>query len=346
MPESVRIQLLSTTAELEGFVPTWRVLWEADPNATPFQHPAWLLPWWHQFGSPELRAAVLWRGAKAVGLLPLYIYADPATGERKLLPLGAGTTDYLDGMFHPVCSAGDIRNALEVLVEDSGWDVLDVLQLRAGSLLAEALAGTPGTQSSPSSPCWHMPAVSISELPVKVRRNSMYYRNRAARQGALSFEFATPATLATMFDELVRLHTERWHQAGKPGVLADPRVLAWHREALPLLHAAELLRLCALRRDGETLAVAYALADPARRAAQAVDRAEYVYIQAYSPEHAGLRPGTVLLALAMEEAAQEGIRTIDMLRGDEGYKQQWHGTPVPTLAYRLPRPPLAATQAA
>ncbi|HKO25725.1 MAG TPA: GNAT family N-acetyltransferase, partial [Chloroflexota bacterium] len=300
----------------------------------------------HQFGSPELRAVVVWHGADAVGLLPLYIYFDPATGERKLLPLGAGTTDYLDGVFHPECSAGDIQKALEVLAEDSGWDVLDVLQLRAGSPLGGALAAMPRAQWFAAAPCWRMPALPISELPVKVRRHAMYYRNRAARQGALSLEFANPATLATMFDDLVRMHTERWHQAGKPGVLADPRVLAWHREALPLLHAAGLLRLCALRRHGETLAIAYALADPAARAAQVVGRAQYVYIHAYSPEHADLRPGTVLLALAMEEAAQEGIRTIDMLRGDEGYKQQWHGTPVPTLAYRLPHPPLAATQAA
>jgi CelD/BcsL family acetyltransferase involved in cellulose biosynthesis len=191
-----------------------------------------------------------------------------------------------------------------------------------------------------------MPAVAIADLPAKMRRNAMYYRNRAGREGSLSLEVADAATIPHFFDDLVRLHTERWHEAGEPGVLADTRVLAWHREALPALQAAGLLRLSALRREGETLAVIYAVHDPPRRAAQGVERTEYVYITAYSPTHADLRPGTVLLALAMEEAAGEGIGTIDMLRGDEAYKRLWHATQAPTLGYSLRRPAGAAVEAA
>jgi CelD/BcsL family acetyltransferase involved in cellulose biosynthesis len=40
-------------------------------------------------------------------------------------------------------------------------------------------------------------------------------------------------------------------------------------------------------------------------------------------QHADLRPGTLLLALAIEQAAREGVQTIDMLRGDEDYKKLW-----------------------
>ena len=346
MPEALRVQILRSTGELEDFAPTWRELWASDPHATPFQHPAWLLPWWRQFGQPELRAAVLRRGARPTGLLPLYIYSDPGSGQRKLLPLGAGTTDYLDGAFDPECTASDVRGGLDVLVEDGGWDVLDVLQLRRNSRLAEALAGMLGAQRFAATPCWRTPAVAMSELPQKVRRNAMYYRNRAARQGTLSLEFAESETLAAIFDNLVRLHTQRWRTAGKPGVLADPRVLAWHRDALPALQEAGLLRLYSLQLDDATLAVAYALGDPPRRAAQGVDRTEYVYIPAYSAEHASLRPGTVLLALGIEQAARDGIRTVDLLRGDEDYKRLWRVSPVPTLGYNFRHPARTSIQAA
>jgi CelD/BcsL family acetyltransferase involved in cellulose biosynthesis len=354
MPESVRIQILRSTAELERFTPAWRALWKSDPHATPFQHPAWLIPWWRQFGQPEpasaefqpaLRAVVLSRGPEPIGLLPLYIYPEPHTGERKLLPLGVGTTDYLDGVFHPECTAGDIRDALDLLAEDTGWDVLDVLQLRAGSRLAEVIAGIPEAEHFEAAPCWRTPAVRLSELPAKLRRHVMYYRNRAARSGELSLEFANAATLPAMFDDLVRLHTERWQQSGEPGIFADPRMIAWHREALPRLEAARLLRFCALRRNGETLALACGLGDPVIRAEQGAGRAEYVYITAYSVDHADLRPGTILLALAMEEAVNEGIATIDMLRGDEDYKRLWHLTPSPTSGYRLLHPARAAAAA-
>lgn len=354
MREPVRIQILRSTAELERFAPAWRALWQSDPRATPFQHPAWLLPWWRQFGQPEsgsavlqpaLRAAVLSRGPEPIGLLPLYIYPEPRTGERKLLPLGVGTTDYLDGVFHPECTARDIRDTLDVLAEDTGWDRLNVLQLREGSRLAEAFRATPEAQHFAAASCWRTPAAPISELPAKLRRHVMYYRNRAARSGELSLEFSNAATLPAMFDDLMRLHTQRWQQSGEPGIFADPRMIAWHREALPGLEAAGLLRLCALRRNGETLATAYALGDPVVRAQQRTGRAEYVYITAYSVDHADLRPGTILLALAMEQAANEGVATIDMLRGDEGYKQLWHMTPVATSGYRLVHPRRAAAAA-
>jgi len=49
--------------------------------------------------------------------------------------------------------------------------------------------------------------------------------------------------------------------------------------------------------------------------------------------HSDLRPGTVLIALATEHAAREGVRTIDMLRGDEGYKKFWHMERTPTLGF-------------
>src|SRR5439155_12718303 len=134
------------------------------------------------------------------------------------------------------------------------------------------------------------------------------------------------AGLAAACDTLVRLHTDRWQQAGEPGVLADSRVTAWHREAMPLLHAAGLLRLSTLRLNDEVLGVLYALADPPGRP----ERTEYFYLTAYSTERADLRPGTVLLALAIEEAARDGIVRIDMLRGDEPYNRIWHLEPAPT----------------
>jgi CelD/BcsL family acetyltransferase involved in cellulose biosynthesis len=336
------VRLLRTTAELEEFVPAWRTLWHADPHATPFQHPAWLMPWWKQFGQRELRAVVLCRDEQPIGLVPLYIYEEPQTGERKLMPLGVGTTDYLDGVFRPACSAGEIRRALDVLAADAGWDAMYAPQLRAGSRLAEALAGRPAAEPFAGDPCWRMPAVPVAELPPKLRKNVAYYCKRAERERELTLEIADRAAAPRLFDDLVRQHTARWQQAGEPGVLADPRVLAWHRDAIPQLADAGLLRLYSLGRGGERLAVIYAVADPPGRAARSL----YVYITSYSVEHAAVAPGTLLLALAVEHAAGEGIQIVDMLRGNESYKRLWHMEQGATIGYRVPHPGLAPALAA
>jgi CelD/BcsL family acetyltransferase involved in cellulose biosynthesis len=147
----------------------------------------------------------------------------------------------------------------------------------------------------------------------------------------LNFRIADASNWAELFDVLTRQHTARWRERGSEGVLASPRVQAWHGEAIPRLQANGLLRLCALHLDGVPIAVAYSLADGATRP----HRAQYVYLHTYSLEYSELRPGTLLLAFAMEHAADEGIEAIDLLRGDEAYKQLWPSEPSPTLGFSV-----------
>jgi len=108
-------------------------------------------------------------------------------------------------------------------------------------------------------------------------------------------------------------------------------VLRWHRSALPGLERSGLLRLVSLKLDGETIGVVYSLVDPDWRAG----RVQYVYLPGYSPLHAALRPGTVLLALEIERAAREGIVTFDLLRGDEAYEKLWGAVPAATWAISM-----------
>ena len=171
-----------------------------------------------------------------------------------------------------------------------------------------------------------MAAVTIAELPQKIRRNAMYYRNRAQRCGRLELVQADESNCESIFEELRILHSSRWQTRGEDGVLVDQRVVNWHRDAIPLLVRAGLLRLMALKLNEEVIAVLYSLIDGERDG-----RVQYFYLTAYSPDHADLRPGTLLIAYAIERAAQQGVVTIDMLRGDESYKQIWHMQKVPTF---------------
>ena len=329
MRDGLRYEWIRNTNELEQLAPEWNALWKADEHATPFQSPEWLVPWWHCFGA-ELRSIAILRDDALMGLLPFYLHRQPRSGERHLLPLGVGTTDYLDGIFSPRLSGEDVSGALELLYAQDDWDALYVSQLRLGSKLLEALElSPPGGRRIESQSCSRMPAVLMGELPQKIRRNAMYYRNRAQRAGPLELTIADESNRAEAFDALLRLHTERWRERGEPGVFADERMIRWHREALPLLERLGVLRLCSLRLNGEIIAVMYALIDPPGR----TERTEYFYLPGYSIAHADLRPGTLLIALATEHAAGEGVRAIDMLRGDEEYKKIWHMEQTPTLGF-------------
>jgi CelD/BcsL family acetyltransferase involved in cellulose biosynthesis len=329
-------RLLRTTEELSNFVPAWRRLWERDPRAMPFQSPEWLLPWWRQFGNDELFAMVIEREGEPAGFLPFYVYCEVTKRRRQLLPLGVGTTDYLDGVFAPECNLEEILGAVDMLRGEAAHDEFCALQLPEHSRLLEAMKeGSGDTERGPveqrafisqSDRCSRMSAVTMSELPQKIRRNAMYYRNRAQRCGTLELVQADEANWEATFEELRRLHALRWQTRGEDGVLVDECVVRWHREAIPLLLRADSLRLMALKLNEQVIAVLYALIDPLRNG-----RTQYFYITAYSPEHADLRPGTLLIAYAVDRAAREGVAIVDMLRGDESYKQIWHMQKVPTF---------------
>jgi CelD/BcsL family acetyltransferase involved in cellulose biosynthesis len=324
---AVEYHLLRTTEALNDFVPEWRRLFRRIPQAIPFQSAEWLFPWWRQFGNEELCAMVITRRDEAIGFIPLYVYLDKAKRERQLLPLGVGTTDYLDGIFAHECSTEEIVRGVEIVRREIEHDVFCVPQLHEHSRMLEALRHSGSLACvSQSNACSRMVAVRMAELPQKIKRNAMYYRNRAQRLGTLELVQAGARSCGQVFEDLRRLHCSRWQSRGEAGVLVDERVLRWHREAIPLLLNAGLLRLMALRLGGETIAVLYSLVDVER-----AGRTQYFYITAYSLEHADLRPGTLLIAYAVEHAANAGVEAIDMLRGDESYKQIWHMEKVPTF---------------
>ncbi len=332
---AVTMQVLRTTAELEAFAPQWTELWLADPHAKPFQRPEWLLPWWRHFGQPNLRVVTAWQEGALLAMMPLYVYQDPVSNERQLLLIGAGTSDYLDGVFSAACTPQHVLTALELLRDENDWEIAHLTQLLPHSPLFQAMEqlGTPAVRPYPGESCSRCPAVPISELPSKVRADVRYYRNYASGRGKVELIFADERSWKEMFETLVQLHTERWQEAGESGVLADPAVLAWHREALPQLQASDSLRMCALRVGGETIAVLYSLIDPPSR----TERTQYFYLMGFSLEQSRLRPGTLLTGFALEHAATEGVKTIDMLRGNEIYKRFWHAKPTPTYGFAVRR---------
>jgi len=265
---------LATDAALLALRPEWDALWHrAAARATPFQSPAWLLPWWRQFGTGRPRAATLRGGdGRLLGLLPLYLLHEGS--ETKLLPVGVGVSDYLDALLDPdapLDAAGRLLEAaLAASPEATSCDLVD-LPPGAALLDAPPPRGWRDGGARPAGPCPVLalpPGAAPAELLSRRRRAALRNaRNRAERAGGVSIETAAAGTLDGCLDALASLHRARWDARGEPGgVLADPRVLALLREAAPglLEHGAlrvQVLRLggvpaaahCALLGDGRTL---------------------------------------------------------------------------------------------
>jgi CelD/BcsL family acetyltransferase involved in cellulose biosynthesis len=341
-----RAQLLTTGSALQELRQEWERLWAQDPRATPFQSPAWLLPWWRHVGAGSLASVAVRCEASGelVGLAPLYLHVDAATRRRHLFPVGIATTDYLDLLARPGREQQVVRAVFTQLADcGDAWDVLEFPQLRQDApLLRAAVAAGYRAEITPGEPhpVLRLRAAGVPArlaIPKGMAANLRTCRNRADRAGTVRCEQADSGSIDELLAALALLHTARWSQRGLPGVLADAAVRGCHREAAPLLLAAGLLRLYGLRLAADLIAVLYCLADPPGRR----ERRCYYYLGGFDPRFAALGPGSLLIAHAIGQAMQEGAAAFDFLRGAEPYKYHWGASDQAMATLRLSPTPRA-----
>jgi len=318
------IEEVTSTARLEALAPEWWALWHRFPEATPFQSPAWLLPWWRRFGTADLLALAVRQDSRLTSLVPLYGLREH--GIAKLLPLGIGITDYLD----PLLALSDAAAVLTHLASRlQRFDRVDLVEQRAGSPLLDLPAPSGWQferQYGEPCPTLALPAAPPLARPVPRLAKQPYYQRRAERLGAVAWIAADPGTLPALLQALFDLHAARWSGRDQPGVLADPQGQAFHRDATAELLRAGLLRIVGLQVDGRLVAVFYGLVDR---------QCLHAYLSGYDPAmpHPGL--GAMLIGHAIASAAAEGLREFHFLRGRESYKYAWGAVDRPLLGLSL-----------
>ena len=311
------VSVIDDPEELAALAPAWWALWRR-AGAGPFQSPAWLLPWIDVFRSGRLVALVARREGTLAGLLPLYA-RDEADG-RRLRPCGIGASDYLDGVFDPDGADAVAAAMLVRLGQAEPGAFLDLPRLPRESPLARVPVSSGwDDRREPGEPCPVLalaadPGALPAALPKRMAQNLRYYRRRAEAAGRLDIRRAGWEDAPASFETVAALHRRRWQGRGEGGVLDDPAVRRFHAAAVPALAEAGLLRLYTLTLDGTPLAALYALATGSTTA---------YYIGGFDPAAAGLGVGTLLIGHAVAEAAAEGAREFDFLRGREPYKYLW-----------------------
>lgn len=308
------------------------VLWRADPRATPFQSPAWLGAWWTHLGGSERLDAEVRDAGELAAALPLFVWHDGPV--RRLVPVGAGHSDYCDALVRPGVAADRLLDRLwaAILGSEGAWDEVLLPDLREDSPLLSPVP--PGwvarDEAAEVCPVLTLPAEGspLAALTRSQRRKVVHDRHRAANLGGVTEELVGPDGIEEALDALIALHAARWARDGKPGVLADPRVQAFHRAAAPALAAEGFLRVSVVRHEGRIVAVLYGLADIKRW---------HSYINAVDMGVPGQSFGTLAFAALIEAASAAGMGEFHFLRGEEPYKYGWGAAPRRTLRRTIRR---------
>lgn len=327
------IEEVTTRAGLEALAPAWHDLWRRASAATPFQSPAWLLPWWRHFGGDDLIVLAVRTLGRLVGVLPLYVYREDR--RRKLLPLGIGVSDYCDALLDSAQPHAIACSLLAHLARTTErWDICDLQPLSPTSPLLQAGAPEFSHERFELEPCpvLRLPASAAeleAGLPKRIRQNLRYYRRRAERRGAVRFEVARPENLRELLEAFFALHGARWARRDLPGLLADEAVRTFHTEAAAALMDLGILRLYGLRLGPRVVATLYGFMAKGRF---------YYYLGGFAPELGDLSLGTLVIGHAMAQATGEGATEFDFLRGREAYKYRWGARDRPSYGIRLTVP--------
>lgn len=294
---------------LQALAADWWELWNRDDRATPFQSPAWLIPWWRAFAPGELHVVALRRGERLAALAPLYLEA--ATG--RLLPIGISLSDNLDVLAEDATAAADL---LALVLGESPCKRIEIenLNIAAHGRDQRVIPGW-SVREEPNETCPFLPMDPEWDAHVPTRKRRQWRRavREAQQHGDMRIDVVTDDAPAFL-DHLERLHRARWETREQQGVLADETVQAFHRLAAPELLRAGLARFHLLTFAGCVTGAFYGLAAKARA---------YAYIGGFDPAFSHESPGTILLAHAMAQARDEGAQRFEFLRGAEPYKYAW-----------------------
>ncbi|HLP07896.1 MAG TPA: GNAT family N-acetyltransferase [Opitutaceae bacterium] len=307
------LECLTDPERIETLRDEWLALWRADPRATPFQSPDWLLPWYSIFGAEHAaRVFVQREEERLVGVAAFAL--ERATGALRFA--GCGVSDYLDATCAPEHASAFAALLWRRLArEPAEWEWIELDGLRGDSpLLAVARGG-------PSAISWIAVGEACPTLALEVdgaspgwRHKLAYDWRRLARTGLVAMETANALTLPRLLATLFRLHTSRWLALGDGGVLAEKCVRRFHELAAPALLAHGILRLHCLAVEGVPVACYYGF----RHAARA-----YYYLGGFDPAWQRHGVGNLVVDYAQRRARDEGAAVFDFLRGREPYKYRW-----------------------
>jgi CelD/BcsL family acetyltransferase involved in cellulose biosynthesis len=322
---------ITTVTAFEWLCPEWRALWERTPQAGPFQHPDWLLPWWRHMGGGELFVTAIYECGELAAVAPFYLYRDEETGDPQLTLLGNGITDSCDILVDQsrVDVLRNLKEHLWLSAAKGVWNRYDCRDIPGHSSLIPIMQSLFGAAAAEDEPRVVVPLEKwkINEndaLPAKIRADLRRRHKRAAEIGEIRLELAEGERVSEAMETLFALHARRWAIRGQQGVLRQANVEDFHREIAERFRQRGWLRLYLLYIADRVGAVNYGFS---------VKGCTYSYIGGFAPEFASLGLGRIIMHQIIHEAVAEGATKFDFLRGQEDYKLRWGGKVVPQ--YRL-----------
>ena len=307
--------------------------WNSLARGVPFRQTSWLGPWWESFGEGREACVVVARdeSGKPRGLLPLY-RRGTAAPQRTLGMIGDGDacSDYVSVLAQASEAEAIAFEMGRFLAEisrdpDAGWDVLEIdgvvegdqpmAQLTRGLRQAGVTVHAQSRLHTWFAPC----AASWDDYLSNLGKSSRPKMRRLLRQlndtAGLKVHVADNCqAVHQSLDELIDLHQRRWTAVGEPGSFTTPQFRQFVRETALRFFRQDQLYLVTLRHNGQPVFGGMYL--------RGHDNRLYCYSTGADTSNQEIEPGNIMNAFVLKYAHDAGMEGLDLLRGDEIYKER------------------------
>lgn len=310
----------------------------------------WLRTWWKYFGTPNRRLHILLfrSNGNIVGIAPFFVEHKRLLGRTiisRLQLLGSGLSDYVDVLARPGSEEIVVENLVAYLRSHADdWTLCDVESANEHSSLVKflprALDGGGGRMFQYQGnicPSVQLPDSEDSlmqNMKSATRENYKRKLKRLQQKCDVQIEVIQHETdgIKDAVETFSKIHGDRWKSLGYPSAFDCEHHRQFHVEFSERFARRGWLKIIVLKANGEPVAVSYAFN---------FNKRIYLYqCNAYGPEDVmRCSPGLLIRVITMLEGINDGMITLDYLRGDESYKfRGWDVTASKNYLLRIASP--------
>jgi CelD/BcsL family acetyltransferase involved in cellulose biosynthesis len=302
----------------------------------------WCRTWWKYYGGKRDLAIFIFRDRGNIcGIIPLF-HEKLRIGPLSINVIKLVSSDYTPVAFSIAIKDDYIDQVVDLLTRgiharwrswhllyigaicgryDNLENLVNAFKIRFGNKYRCELKVTDVQSYFSVAPSWE---AQIANLVPKQRTNARRaFRETASKRIEISNHIASRETLAPMFENFVRMHQEHWQGIGRAGHFgAWPFAKEFHREIAEI--QLELNRLRLIEIDFNGISVGY----------------EYLYklhdtycwflgARAYFEDNTHIDFKWIAFRAKIENAINDGVTTIDGMRGNYEYKLLMGGKTMP-----------------
>jgi len=315
----MKIRLIEHIAALEAHRTAWNSLLQGSPTNTIFQTFEWFSSWWEVFGDAyDLRVLLGFAGDSLVAAAPLVLNKRRRYGRPVACLEFASTTpsDYADFLYQDVSS---LRGLIRALRSDLAWDVLDLDRIPSVSptlsVLAEEFPGWRGTSFCCDVASAYVFGPTNDGNDIMKKKSIRRHTNGLRKAGTVEVRHLTQEDLIVPeLEAFFHQHMERRSLTAVPSPFLNPREQMFYRVLTRHLAPQGWLLFTSVTLNGQAVAFHYGFVH---------ERRLLWYKPSFSPTHAHLSPGEVLIAELFHYCRTHALSEFDFTIGDASFKDRF-----------------------